>query len=115
MMKEHPTMATEADDDRPKDLGHSLGLWPTRAIEGAMADRDRLADVIDRARERLAHGISRPNLLDEATSALQYISKLSEMCAVDDAVSAIYAALKILAEAEPEDPESPGRPEVGGS
>lgn len=77
-----------------------LIIWPTVAIEGAMADRDRLFDIIDRAAERM-------EAIDQAD--LQWLAdQFWHDSRAKRIAGAILDVRKILAEAEPEDLEGGG-------
>lgn len=76
-------------------------LWPTSAIEGAMAERERLLSIIDRAGDRL-------EMIDthETGIALGLFSRAELEALMIETLNAVLDARNILAEADPPDPES---------
>jgi hypothetical protein len=83
-------------------------LWPAAAIEAAMADRDRLFDIIDRAALALCEIHDRG--IAEAIADLEgdcpgYEGTIELLATLG---RAIHQARDVLAEAEPGDPEGGG-------
>lgn len=78
-------------------------LWPIAAIENQAAETARLYGLIERVEAQLARIEEKWPLLDDACDLLMTVSAIREAGAVDEAVSIIDRARKILAEGKEAD------------
>jgi hypothetical protein len=92
--------------DEPIPIADAAELWQADVIEGAMAERDRLAGIIARAAQYLAEVERVDGLLARAERRLTEVLALDLARTVRAAVANCSIAREILAEARPEDVSS---------